>query len=311
MPTYPRISLEQWRALLAVVDCGGYAQAAEALHKSQSSVSYAIHKMENLLGLKVFEVRGRKAELTDTGQMLVRRARLLLGEAGELESAARKLSQGWEAEVHLAVDHLFPVDCLFHVFDRFSTRAPLTRIDLRETVLSGGDEALLRGEVDLAVIPSVPPGFLGEPLMEFDFVAVAHPDHPLHANGKVIDYKDLRRHRQIVIRDSGVNRSKNAGWLGAEQRWTVSHMSTSIRAVAAGLGFAWFPEHRIADELRSDKLKPLNLREGGRRRATLELVYRDRDYAGLATEHLAELLREVTSSRRPTTHITPSSDAEF
>lgn len=299
MSQYPRISLEQWRALLAVVDAGGYAQAAEAMHKSQSSVSYAIHKMEDLLGLKVFEVQGRKAALTDTGHMLVRRARLLLDEAGELESAARKLSQGWEAEVHLAVDHLFPVDCLFHVFDRFSMQAPLTRIDLQETVLSGGDEALLRGEVDLAVVPFAPPGFLGETLMEFDFVAVAHPDHPLHGSDAVIDYKDLRQHRQIVIRDSGPNRAKNAGWLGAEQRWTVSHMSTSVRAVTAGLGFAWFPEHRIAEELRGGTLKPLNLREGRRRRATLELVYRDRDYAGLATEHLAGLLREVTSNRRP------------
>ncbi len=298
MTGHPRISLEQWRALLAVVDAGGYAQAAEAMHKSQSSVSYAIHKMESLLGLKVFEVQGRKAELTDTGKMLVRRARLLLDEAGELESAARKLSQGWEAEIRLAVDHLFPVDCLFSVFDRFSMQAPLTRIDLQETVLSGGDEALLRGEADLAVLPMAPPGFLGEPLMQFDFVAVAHPDHPLHASGAVIDYKDLRQHRQIVVRDSGPLRAKNAGWLGSEQRWTVSHLSTSVRAVSAGLGFAWFPEHRIADELRCGAVKPLNLREGGRRRAGLELVYRDRDSAGLATEHLAELLREVTRGRR-------------
>ena len=177
MARVPRISLEQWRALLAVVDAGGYAQAAEALHKSQSSVSYAIHKMENLLGLKVFEVRGRKAELTDTGHMLVRRARLLLGEAAELESAARRLSDGWEAEVRLAVDHLLPLDCLYAVLERFSSSAPLTRIDLQETVLSGGDEALLRGEVDLAVLPMVPPGFLGEPLLRMEFVAVAHPEH--------------------------------------------------------------------------------------------------------------------------------------
>src|SRR6266849_4996931 len=55
----PRISLEQWRSLLAVVDAGGYAQAAEALHKSQSAVTYAVQKMESLLGVKVFEVVGQ------------------------------------------------------------------------------------------------------------------------------------------------------------------------------------------------------------------------------------------------------------
>jgi len=61
MAATPKISLEQWRALLAVVDTGGYAQAAAALHKSQSAVTYAVQKMESLLGVKIFEVIGRKA----------------------------------------------------------------------------------------------------------------------------------------------------------------------------------------------------------------------------------------------------------
>lgn len=287
-----RISLEQWRALLAVVDAGGYAQAAEALHKSQSSISYAIHKMEHLLGLKVFTIEGRKAVLTDTGAMLVRRARLLLGEAAEIESAAKRLGQGWEAEVRLAVDHLFPVDGLFHVLERFSAEAPATRIHLLETVLSGGDEALFGGRVDLAILPVPPPGFLGDTLMRFRFVAVAHPEHALHRLGRELTYQDLRQERQLVIRDSGQNRGKDAGWLGAEQRWTVSYTSTSIRAVAAGLGFAWFPEHHIRQELRDGLLKPLPLREGGQRDWQLHLIFKDRDTAGPATERLATLFQE-------------------
>jgi DNA-binding transcriptional LysR family regulator len=56
----PRISLEQWRSLLAVVDAGGYAQAAEMLHKSQSAVTYAVQKIEVLLGVKIFQVIGRR-----------------------------------------------------------------------------------------------------------------------------------------------------------------------------------------------------------------------------------------------------------
>ena len=67
----PRISLEQWRSLLAVVDAGGYAQAAEALHKSQSAVTYAVQKIEALLSVKLFEVIGRKAHLTPTGEVVI------------------------------------------------------------------------------------------------------------------------------------------------------------------------------------------------------------------------------------------------
>src|SRR6266478_6052232 len=58
MTITPKITLDQWRALLAVVDAGGYAQAAENLHKSQSAVTYAVQKLESLLGVKVFEVIG-------------------------------------------------------------------------------------------------------------------------------------------------------------------------------------------------------------------------------------------------------------
>ena len=64
------ISLEQWRALVAVVDAGGYARAADALNKTQSSVTYAVQKVESLLGVKAFEIRGRRARLTPVGEVL-------------------------------------------------------------------------------------------------------------------------------------------------------------------------------------------------------------------------------------------------
>ena len=88
MPAAQQISLDQWHALVAVVEAGGYAQAADRLFKSQSSVTYAVQKIEAQLGVKVFEIRGRKAVLTSTGQMLYRRARALVNEAAELERAA-------------------------------------------------------------------------------------------------------------------------------------------------------------------------------------------------------------------------------
>ena len=50
----PRITLDQWRALVTVVDAGGYARAAERLYKTQSTVSYAVHRIEEGLGVEVF-----------------------------------------------------------------------------------------------------------------------------------------------------------------------------------------------------------------------------------------------------------------
>lgn len=296
MPASPRISLDQWRALMAVVDAGSYAQAAQALHKSQSSVTYGVQKLESLLGVKAFEIQGRKAKLTPTGQLLYRRARALLDEASGLEKAARTLSAGWEAEIHLAAEHIFPTWLMLHCLDLFGAESPHTRIELIESVLGGTSEALLKGEAELAISEQIPPGFMGDHLLRLRFIPVAHPDHPLHRLGRPLTRQDLRIHRQLVVRESGSRRATGKLSVEAAQRWTVSGMATSIEAARLGYGFAWYPEERIRSELAAGILKPLPLREGGERFVELYLIFADRDSAGPGTLRLAQIIRESVAA---------------
>jgi DNA-binding transcriptional LysR family regulator len=288
----PRVTLEQWRMMQAVVDHGGYAGAAEALSKSVSTVSYGIRRLETGLGVKLLEVEGRRAVLTPAGRELLRRSRYLLDEALAIERAAGLLAQGWEPVVTLAVEVIFAQDRLLASLDAFARLTGTTRVELIESVLSGTTEQLFSGAADLAITAWVPPGFLGEPLGTVEFVAVAHPGHPLHTLDRPLTQRDLRQHRQLVVRDSGVRESRDAGWLGAEQRWTVSHLATSVDAVARGMGFAWLPRHRIAGLLDAGELRPLSLLEGAVRHHELYLVFADRDEAGPATRALAECLRK-------------------
>lgn len=288
-----KISLDQWQALIAVVDEGGYASAAEALDKSQSAISYAVQKIETELGVRAFALEGRRARLTETGQMLYRQAKVLVEEANRIESAAIQLSQGWEPLVRVAADALFPQHCMLSALDAFAQHSPLTRVEYTETVLSGSDEALLRKEADVVIGGRVPPGFFGDQLMRVRFVAVAAADHPLN-QADSLTHEDLRQHRQIVIRDSG-SRRIDSGWLGAEQRWTVSHPSTRIAAIRRGLGFAWVPEAEIGDGLESGALKVLPLKEGVERLVDLHLIYADGQYAGQAARYLGERIREAAA----------------
>ncbi len=290
----PRITLEQWQALVAVVEAGSHANAAEVLHKTQSTVTYGVQKIESLLGVKAFDIKGRKAVLTPTGQLLYRRARVLLDEAAGLESAARQVSAGWEAEIRIAMEHVFPTAVMFQSLDRFAVESPHTHIELVESVLGGTAETLTRAEVELAITPFIPPGFTGESLVRMRFLLVAHPDHPLHKLGRPLTNDDLRAHRQLVVRESGSTRGTRVS-LDATQRWTVSHMTTSVQAARAGHGYAWLPEEKIRDELASGTLKPLPLREARDRHAELFLVFADRDAAGPGVLRLAEIIRETTS----------------
>jgi DNA-binding transcriptional LysR family regulator len=288
----PRITLEQWRCLVAVVDHGGYSQAAEKLHKSQSSVTYAVQKLESALKVRAFEIQGRKAVLTSTGQMLYRRARALLDDASGLERAARKVSAGWEAEIAIAAEVLFPAWLMLDCLNRFGEESPQTRIELFETVIDGTREAILSGAVDLAISPRIPPGFNGEALSAVRFAPVAHPDHPLHRLGREITVRDLRNYRHLVVRDTASTRHKRGAIVEVDQRWTVTNMATSIGAASRGYGFAWFPEDKIRRELDDGVLKALPLRGGRERVSQLYLIFTDRDAAGPGTLRLAEIIKE-------------------
>jgi DNA-binding transcriptional LysR family regulator len=287
----PKISLDQWTTLVSVVESGSYAQAAERLHKSQSTLTYGIQKLEELLGVKVFEIRGRKAVLTPTGEVLYRRGKTLVEEAARLEHAAGELAQGWEPEIRLAVEIVFPTWLLLQCLGAFGNERPETRLELIESVLGGTDEALAERKVDLAIGSSIPPGFVGDLLLPVRLVCVAAPSHPLHCLGRELTLDDLRRHRHLVVRDSGAQRTRAGGWLN-EIRWTVSHKATSIRAAVMGLGYSWHAEDAIREELERGTLVPLPLREGAERRGTLYLIFADRDAAGPGTRRLAEIIRE-------------------
>jgi DNA-binding transcriptional LysR family regulator len=287
----PRITLDQWNALVTVVEAGGYAQASNRLHRTQSTVTYTIKKLEDLLGVKVFELQGRKAVLTPIGEVLYRRGRALVEEAGRLERATAELARGWEPEIRLAVDIIFPTWLLLECLDAFGQEHPDTRIELTESVLGGTEEALTEGRADLAIGGVVPGGFMGDPLMQVRFVCAAAPSHPLHQAGRALGLDDLRQHRHLVVRDSGAQRSRSGGWLN-EKRWTVTNKATSIRAACMGLGYAWYPEESIRAELDSGALAPLPLAEGRERYVTLYLVHADRDTAGPGVRRLAGILRD-------------------
>jgi DNA-binding transcriptional LysR family regulator len=293
-----RVTLSQWQMLAAVVDHGGFARAAEAIHKSPSTLNHAVHKLEEQLGVAVLEPVGRQVRLTEAGELLLRRARQLIESARTLEEVAGRLSEGLEAEVVLAIDQTFPPDALARALEAFSSAYPAVRVQLHETVLNGGVEMLQEGGADLLVSGLVPQGFLGEPLVTVRFLAVAHPAHALHRLGRQLDLRDLEQHRQLVVRDSALRRSTDAGWLKAEQRWTVGHLDTSIDMLERCLGFAWVPETRIGQALEAGRLQPLPLAAGGVRELPIQLFHRDRDRSGPATHAMARILKDSVAACR-------------
>lgn len=291
-----KTTLEQWKAFQAVIDYGGYAQAAQALHRSQSSVSYLVAKLQDQLGVSLLEVEGRKAQLTEVGRVLLSHAQSLLTDAESIEQRAQRIRAGWEPELRLVVDVAFPTSCLAVALDRFTHEAPLTRIQLTEVVLSGAEEAVLEHEADVMVGAYVPPGYLGSVLIQIEFIALARFDHALHQLQRDVTESDLKRYRHIVVRDSGTENPRDEGWQGSVQRWTVSSLETSLALVAGGLGFAWLPRHMAHRHIDQGVLKPLPMARGQSRMTPLYLVLgQGWAQAGPATRLLAQVLEQAAA----------------
>lgn len=290
--TENKVTLEQWRALLAVIDAGGYAKAAELLNKSQSAISYAISQLETALGVKVFQLQGRKAVASPAGELLYRRAKQLLEQAERLEKSAGCLSVQIEPLVKLAADIIIPPARVLQCLAIFAKDFPDTRVEVFESVLSGTEDALLQRQVDLAIGGRVPMGFMGEKLVTVVMHGVSSADHPLQLLGRPINDEDMRQHRQIIVRDSGQYRRHTEGWQEADQRWTVSHIKTSLDAIRLGLGYAWLPDAYTHEDIVLGRLKYLPVEVGAVREVTTYLTFADRDFAGPATRRLAEILKE-------------------
>jgi DNA-binding transcriptional LysR family regulator len=285
-----KTTLDQWTVLAAVVDEGGFAQAAEVLHRSQSAVSYTVGRLQDALGVPLLQLEGRKSVLTAHGKTLLARARPLLHDLETLELLARSLKQGWEPELRLVVDAAYPRSRLLETIAELQKTCPSTQIGLTDAVLSGAEDAITEGLADVVITSRVPPGVLGDRLLDVEFIAVARPDHALFALGRELTADDLVRQVQAVVRDSGAQR-RDDGWLGAEQRFTVTSLEASLATLRAGLAYAWLPSHMLADALRDGSLKRLPLSAGGSRIVSLYIVVVRPELVGPAGRAAVEAFR--------------------
>ncbi|RUO75341.1 LysR family transcriptional regulator [Idiomarina seosinensis] len=272
-------TLEQWRMFKAVAEHGGFMQAAESVHKSQSSVHHAVNKMEEQLGVELFEIQGRKTSLTDAGKQLLRRVNYLLAETERFENVAQNLKVGVESTLTVAVDEAFPKPILYQAMEKVSEEYPLVHLEIIETILTGANELLNKGLAQVAVAPFVLDNELSEVICDVEFIAVCGAQHGL-AQKNTVTPEDLKSCRQIVLRDSGTEKRIDIGWLGSEQRWTVSHLASSIELIRKGLGFAWLPKPAVQQYLDDGSLVPLALKRGAKRSLPFYLNFEDADSLG-------------------------------
>ncbi|PHQ68731.1 MAG: LysR family transcriptional regulator [Sneathiella sp.] len=211
-------------------------------------------------------------------------------QAAGLEAAATSLKNGWEAEISIAVEAIFPMRYLLLALDKFQETSPHTRVEIIESVLSGTEELIAEKKVDLAISgPSNLP-IIGLPLMESEFAPVCAPGHPLAKLGRPATLHDLKKHRQIIVRDSGTDRRYSPGWQKAEKRWTFSNIGSAMAAIKDGFGFSWSPMTIIENEIADGTIAIIETDLATRKKVPIYLFSPDPDGQGPAAKALAGFL---------------------
>ncbi len=297
------LSPEKLRALVAAADHGSFSAAAAALGKSQSAVSQNIASLEATLAIPLFDRSGYRPALTAAGQRVLEHARRALEELDGIGGLARTLGKGVEAVLSIAVDEMFPMECLLIVLHDLRGRFPTTRLDVRTGPLGEVAEMVVRRTVGLGLsgpLEIEPDGLTREPIATIGLVPVAAPHHPLaKARGPLSDAV-LRPHVQVTLTDrSPYTAGFQRGTVGSEQ-WLVGSLATKRSVLLAGLGWGTMPRHLVADDI--DRGALVKIRPEGWPnedfQVDIDAVFLKRDPPGRAGRWLIERLAHLAGGRR-------------
>lgn len=242
-----RLSLDSLLVLDAIERGGTFAAAAKELFRVPSTVSYAVAKLEEDLGVSLFLRSGPRVELTEAGRALLADGRELLLAAQRLEHKVRRVARGWEAEFSIAIEGLFSPELFAAEVRAFYEIADSTRLRLRHEALSGTWEALLDRRADLVIgaAGEGPPGggYVTEPIGVLNFVFAVAPSHPLAVMDRPLTREDLLRHRVVSVADSARRLPpRTVGLLVGQDTVTVPGLMDKLRFQVEGLGVGFLPE---------------------------------------------------------------------
>jgi DNA-binding transcriptional LysR family regulator len=259
------ITLDALRTLDAIDRRRSFAAAAQELFRVPSAVSYTVNKLEQELGVELFDRSRRKAELTAVGRLVLEQGRQILTATEELTAMAKQAADGWEVELRICVDTVLDYQPIYQLIEAFQAVQPRTEVRLIEEVLGGSWDALNAERCDIVIgAEGEPPsqGFdthvLGR--VQFEFAVAA--GHPLAQLSQPVALSAIQDYPTVVVADSSrYLPARSTGLLDGRSRIVVPSIERKIEVHCKGLGVGYLPRHRIQQQLAEGQLQTLVLEE--------------------------------------------------
>ena len=241
-----------------------FARTSEQLHLTQAAVSLQVKQLEGLVGLALFERRGRKVHLTEAGEHLARYARVVLDalrDADAAISALKGLRGGRIAVGAVSTAKYFAPAMIARFRQRYPDVRVVLSVNNREVIV----RELERNEIDLAIMGTPPQRFetVAVPFADHPLVVIAPPSHP-RARERAIPLEALAGERFLVREQGSGTRSSMERFFG-ERGFTpridsvMNSNETIKQAVMAGMGVAFISRNTIGLELATGHLCVLDV----------------------------------------------------
>ncbi len=254
------LDLELLRSFVSVVDAGGFTRAGERVHRTQSTVSQQIKRLEEDVGQVLLHRDGKDVRPTEAGERLLSYARRLLTLAEEARDVLREPDS--EGAIRLGIPEDFAAYQLAKLLGTFARSHPGLRLDVRADQSKNLARDLERGELDLALFKREAGEKGGIAVWPERVHWVTSKSHPIHAD--VASVPLIGFPLGCLYRAGAIHALESAGRV-----WHMSYTSSSLAgiqaAVAAGMGLSILSEMSIQSDHRvltaKDGFAPINRTE--------------------------------------------------
>lgn len=296
-------SLEHIDVFIAVVESGSFSAAARRLNRAQSAVTYAVQKLEEEMGVALFDRSGQRPILTEIGRSLLPYARRAADEVSALRLRAAALAEGVESEVSIVADTMFPEPTIVEALRTFADSFPHTTLRISEDTLGAAAQLVLNDQCQFGLLGPVVRNLRDleyRPLLSIELVPVVAPHHPLAAATTEIPNDVINKHLQLVLADkAGFMAGQNFNILSTHV-WMLTDLSVKRRLIEAGIGWGSLPLHAIAQQLNDGTLVRFRPAEwGGPNGSTalpMYIAHRRNARLGPAATWLINYIAEQTAS---------------
>jgi len=242
------MNLRDLRYLVALADERHFGKAAERCFVSQPTLSAQIRKLEDYLGVVLVERQPKRVSLTETGEKIVARARVVLQEADAIVEIARTDRDPLSGALKLALIPTVGPYLLPHVVGPLRKAVPRLKLMLYEYQTAPLLEKLRAGELDCGIIalPMPTEGLETEVLYDEPFTLAVPANHPL-ADRDRVKLEDIKDETLLLLEDGHCLRDHALSVcsrirLNQEQDYRATSLETLRQMVAAGHGITLLPE---------------------------------------------------------------------